>query len=288
MQVVEKAHAKINLVLDVLGKRNDNYHEVKMIMQTLELADRLEINPADCLSVLTTGADLPSGEENIAFRAARLMGEYAGIEPAVQIKIEKQIPLAAGLAGGSADAAAVLRGLDRLWQLAWPLDKLQAIAGELGSDVPFCLCGGTALASGRGEMVTPLQDCPETMIVLACPQIEVSTAWVYQNFSTEMVVLPSRLPAALKGLENGDLQSVTDSLSNVLEFVTIEQHPVIGQIKSAMLQAGAQSSLMSGSGPAVFGFVKNHQVAELVAKAVSTETGARVWITRTRRPLWKI
>ncbi len=285
--VEEHAHAKINLFLDVLGKRQDGYHEVAMVMQSIELSDLVEITAAAGLSVETDNRQLGGGRENIAFRAAELMCEEAGRMPAIGITITKRIPLAAGLAGGSADAAAVLRGLNRFWKLDWPLNKLETLAAELGSDVPFCLRGGTALATGRGEIVQSLPDCPDTDIVLACPDIEVSTAWVYQNFSRALVAQPPDVGLTLEALAGGGIKNLGFSLNNVLELVTIKEYPLIEEIKTAMLRAGAQASLMSGSGPSVFALADGREQAVNIAKALANIRGLRTWVTRTRRPIWE-
>ncbi len=288
MLVLEKAHAKINLFLDVLGKRSDGYHEVNMVMQTLELADEIELSPSARLVLETDCEQLPVDEGNIAFRAAELMAKEAGRPASVKINIKKRIPLAAGLAGGSSDAAAVLRGLNGLWQLGWPVEKLKDLAAELGSDVPFCITGGTALATGRGEKIEQLPDCPEMTVVLACPDIEVSTAWVYRNFSRGLVLDPPDIEETLAAIGGEDIRRLADSLHNVLELVTIKEYPMIQDIKIAMLGAGSSACLMSGSGPSVFALAAGEEQANLMAEKVQKATGARVWITRTRRPQWKI
>lgn len=287
MSIIEQACAKINLVLDVLGKRTDGFHEVKMIMQTVDLCDEVKISTCDGLRLVVTGADLPSDENNLAFKAAKLMSHYANIEPNVLLELEKKIPLAAGLAGGSADAAAVLRGLNRLWKLNWSLEKLEKIAAELGSDVPFCVQGGTALATGRGEILEHLPDCPEVFVVIAYPEIEVSTAWVYKNFSRELVVKPPKVDLVIKALEDNDLLGIVNYLKNetgnVLESVTIKTYQVVDEIKQVMLKSGAKASLMSGSGPSVFGLVSEQDIAQEVAKAVTNKTKAKTFIAKTRR-----
>lgn len=286
MSIVEQAYAKINLVLDVLGKRDDGFHEVKMIMQTVDLCDVIKISTSDSLKLTVVGADLPADSSNIAFKAAGLMAYYAKKEPNVLIELEKKIPLAAGLAGGSADAAAVLRGLNRLWQLEWPPEKLEQIAAELGSDVPFCVQGGTALATGRGEILTRLSDCPSVFVVIAYPEIEVSTAWVYKNFSRALIVKPPNVDFVIEALKRDDLLSIIDYLNNetgnVLESVTVKAHPIVNEIKQKMLSIGAKASLMSGSGPSVFGLVFDEQVASKIAEAVTEKFKAKTFIAKTR------
>jgi 4-diphosphocytidyl-2-C-methyl-D-erythritol kinase len=277
------ARAKINLTLDVLGKRQDGFHEVRTIMQSLALCDDVEVGAADGpLSVGVEGADLPEGEGNIAFRAARLMAAAAGKPPQLSIKILKRIPIAAGLAGGSADAAAVLRGINRLWGLRWEAARLEEIAARLGSDVPFCLCGGSALASGRGEIVAPLPDCPDFAVVLACPDFNVSTGAVYANYAAEKVEKRPDDDLAAKALALGDKKLLAGQLCNVLESVTFEMFPEVKRLKSAMIEAGA-AGLMSGSGPAVFGLAAGEEAAKAAAAAVREKTKARVWVTKTGR-----
>ena len=286
MQISEKAYAKINLVLDVLAKRDDGFHEVRMIMQTIDLADDISIKESKYkLSVMTLGADLPDNEENIAYKAALLMGEYAQREPNVQIIINKKIPMAAGLAGGSSDAAAVIRGLIKLWGLPQGKNAFQSIAAKLGSDVPFCLNGGTAFAHGRGELIDPLPECPEFGIILACPDIAVSTKRVYENFSRTEVENPPDVDFCINGIKEQDKGNIAKSLGNVLETVTIKENPVIDEIKTIMIKGGASASLMSGSGPSVFGLIDDLSLAENIAKEIREQTSARVWITKTRGQL---
>ena len=204
-KITETAYAKINLGLDVLGKRADGYHEVSMVMQSISLADTVTLEKHSGLVVQTGRSDLPGDSSNLAYKAAMLMAERFNKTPDVKITLDKHIFMAAGLAGGSSDAAAVLRGLNRLWQLGLNAAQLEQLAAEIGSDVPFCICGGTALAEGRGEILTPLPEPQEAVIVLAKPQQAVSTAWVYKEF---------------------------DSLKE-------PQHPDIGTLKAALLKGAA-------------------------------------------------
>jgi 4-diphosphocytidyl-2-C-methyl-D-erythritol kinase len=281
LTVTETARAKINLTLDVLGKRPDGYHEIKTIMQSLALSDSIEIGATDGpLSVSVEGADLPGGEGNIAFGAARLMAAAAGRSPALTIKIVKRIPVAAGLAGGSADAAAVLRGIDRLWNLRWCDARLEAIAASLGSDVPFCLRGGSALASGRGEIVAPLPDCPDFAVVLACPDFAVATSAVYANYAPAAAGRRPDTELAAKALALGDRELLAGQLCNVLESVTFKMFPEVERLKHTLIDAGAASA-MSGSGPAVFALAPDRETAERAAAAVKDKTKARVWVTKT-------
>lgn len=272
MKITETAYAKINLGLDILGKRPDGYHEVSMIMQTVGLADEIIITPGFGEGSITIETNIPGlscGPDNLAYKAAVIISEYAKIIPNVHIVLNKRIFLAAGLAGGSADAAAVLRGLNRYWELNLSSEILEQLAAKLGSDIPFCINGGTSLATGRGEVLTQLEDIPETIVVLAKPKnLEVSTAWVYQHYDHGRVVhapciwnLREHLPLGIK--------ASVHYMGNVLETATIPAHPVIASIKAAMLSNGAYYALMSGSGPTVFAFADDMETAKNIEAALA-------------------
>ncbi|MDT8903704.1 4-(cytidine 5'-diphospho)-2-C-methyl-D-erythritol kinase [Anaeroselena agilis] len=280
-RLVLAARAKINLALDVLFKRPDGYHEVAMVMQSLALADKVTLTADRALSVVSTAPDLECGPSNLAYRAAALLRERCGVDRGVRIALEKNIPLAAGLAGGSADAAAVLRGLNRLWGLGLTLSELEGVGAALGSDVPFCLRGGTVLATGRGEALRSLPALPHAWIVLAKPPVAVSTAWVYGNYRGERVTLRPDVAGMESCLAAGDLNGVTARLANVLETVTVPAHPAVAALKAAMLEHGARASLMSGSGPTVFGIADNLRQAEKIAAALRSSTDAWVTVTET-------
>ena len=265
MKLVETGYAKINLGLDVLGLRPDKYHEVAMVMQTVSLADTVTITDAPELQVTTDLPGLEGGPSNLAYKAAMLMGEYARRTPRVHIHIEKKVFLAAGLAGGSTDAAAVLRGLNRYWELGLPAEKLERLGAKLGSDVPFCVAGGTALAEGRGEILTALPDLPPLYLVLAKPGLEISTPWAYREFDKQKNVVHPDIEGMVKAVQAGDIEGVLRRCGNVLEPVTAGAHPEIREIKQRMLQNGAKPVLMSGSGPTVFGFVKEKKAGEEIA-----------------------
>lgn len=271
-EIKEVAYAKINLGLDILGKRVDGYHEVSMIMQSVGLCDEIVISPGSGEGKITISTNIPGlscGSDNLAYKAAALLAKHAGIIPNVHIALNKKIFLAAGLAGGSADAAAVLRGLNKYWQLHLENHELEGLAALLGSDIPFCIEGGTMLATGRGEVLTKLADLPETIVVLAKPRhLEVSTAWVYQHYNRGRVVqapciwqLQDRLAAGAPAL--------VPYMGNVLETVTIPAHPIIASIKAAMLGAGAYFALMSGSGPTVFALAHNQETATRILAALA-------------------
>lgn len=277
-----KAYAKINLALDVLYKRPDGYHEVAMIMQSVSLADTVTLTsqPGDIeLSVDIPG--LPADTSNLAYKAAVLMKEYTAPGQGVRISLKKNIPLAAGLAGGSADAAAVLKGLNTLWKLNLSLDELSKLAAKLGSDVPFCLYNGTMLATGRGELLAPLPAMPACHVVLAKPAIAVPTAWVYQQFNKDKVYHRPDIEAMSKYLQEGNFAGVAGSLVNVLESVTIPAYPEIARIKEHMLNYGAVAALMSGSGPTVFGLVSNRNQAQAIADQLKHEGVPEIFVAET-------
>jgi len=280
-QLVLFARAKINLAIDVLGKRADGYHEVVMVMQSVALADRVALAAADGISVTATGAELDCGPTNLAYRAAALLREKCGTDKGVRITLTKNIPLAAGLAGGSADAAAVLRGLNALWRLGLTPADLEEFGAVLGSDVPFCLRGGTVLATGRGELLAPLPALPHVWVVLAKPPVDVSTAWVYGNYRDERVTARPDIGGMTACLAEGDLTGVASRLANVLETVTVPAYPQIAELKDAMLEHGAMASLMSGSGPTVFGLVRNRDQAEKIAAALRSSAAGWVAVTET-------
>ncbi|AIQ26808.1 MULTISPECIES: 4-(cytidine 5'-diphospho)-2-C-methyl-D-erythritol kinase [Paenibacillus] len=266
MKMYEKAPAKINLMLDVLHKRADGFHEVEMIMTMVDLADRLELSELkrDSIIISSQAGYIPLDEKNLAFQAARLIKDRYNVRSGVHIHLDKRIPVAAGLAGGSSDAAATLRGLNRLWRLGIPAQELQELGAELGSDVPFCVTGGTALATGRGERLTQIASPPQCWVVLAKPPINVSTAEVYGRVrANNIAVHPSALRMQ-QAIEAGDFSAVCAGLGNVLEDVTLKLHPEVQQLKEAMMKLGADGVLMSGSGPTVFGLVsKQSKVARI-------------------------
>ncbi|KAA9012012.1 4-(cytidine 5'-diphospho)-2-C-methyl-D-erythritol kinase [Niallia endozanthoxylica] len=258
MKLLVKAPAKINLSLDVLHKRPDGYHEVEMIMTTIDLADRLELTllERDEVKIISHNRFVPDDQRNLAYQAARLLKDRFSIQKGVLITIEKTIPVAAGLAGGSSDAAAALRGLNKLWNLGLTIHELAELGAEIGSDVSFCVYGGTALAKGRGEMITPLPAPPTCWVVLAKPFIGVSTADIYRRLEVEKIDHPNT-KAMIQAINENDFSKVCSNLGNVLEDVTLKLHPEVAQIKDQMKRFGADAVLMSGSGPTVFGLVQH-------------------------------
>lgn len=279
-----KACAKINLALDVLYKRDDGYHEVAMIMQSISLADEVTlVNRPEGITLSVDTPNLAADKSNLAYRAAALIKNMLGIKTGIHIKLVKKIPMAAGLAGGSADAAAVLSGLNQLWDLRLTMSELEKLAADLGSDVPFCLHGGTMLAAGRGERLSPLPALPECYVVLAKPPIDVSTAWVYGHYHADRIETHPDLNGMKKSLENKELALIAAKLGNVLESVTIPAYPCIADLKTCMLENGAMNSLMSGSGPTVFGLVEGREQAEYVAAQLKKQHDAHVVIAKSVR-----
>lgn len=255
-KIVEKAPAKINLALDVLHKRPDGYHEVEMIMTMVDLADRicLEEIEQNKIEVVSQDRFVPNGFKNLAYQAADLLRKKYGINKGLRIEIEKKIPVAAGLAGGSSDAAATLRGLNKLWNLNLTFDELAKIGEKIGSDVPFCISGGTALATGRGEILTNLTPMPSCWVVLAKPKIGISTADVYKNLNLKEVQHPD-IQKMITAIEENNYEEICNHMGNVLESVTEKKCKEVQHLKKQMLQFGADAVLMSGSGPTVFALV---------------------------------
>ncbi|CAG7656312.1 4-(cytidine 5'-diphospho)-2-C-methyl-D-erythritol kinase [Paenibacillus allorhizosphaerae] len=266
MKVFEKAPAKINLSLDVLHKRQDGYHEVEMVMTMVDLADRIEMQelPRDTIIISSQAGYIPLDEKNLAFQAARLIKDRYDVRQGVYIHLDKKIPVAAGLAGGSSDAAATLRGLNRLWRLNIGSEELQRLGAELGSDVPFCVTGGTAIARGRGEKLEPIESPPQCWVVLAKPPINVSTHEIYGKLDAKAIRKHPSTSGMLRAIREKRFDMVCSELGNVLEEVTFDLYPEVRQLREVMQRLGADGVLMSGSGPTVFGLVsKESKVARI-------------------------
>ena len=248
------AYAKINLGLDVLARRADGYHEVRMIMQTIGICDELDIIKTDepGISITSNREDLPVNEDNLIYKAAALIIDEYDIKGGIKVSLTKNIPVAAGLAGGSTDAATVLKAVNELYGLGLSQDDLMKLGVRIGADVPYCIMGGTALSCGIGEILTPLCPCPKCRLIIAKPDISISTAKVYKALKLENVKHPD-IDAIMRGIENGDIKEVADNMGNVLETVTVAGNPVINDIKKIMKDNGSIGALMSGSGPTVFG-----------------------------------
>jgi 4-diphosphocytidyl-2-C-methyl-D-erythritol kinase len=266
MKILEKASAKINLSLDVLHKREDGYHEVEMIMAMVDLADRIEIEELseDKITISSQSGYIPLDEKNLAFQAARLLKNRYQVRQGVHIHLDKYIPVAAGLAGGSSDAAATLRGLNRLWRLELPVEELQSLGAILGSDVPFCVKGGTALATGRGELLKAIESPPQCWVILAKPPINVSTSDIYSKLKAKQIKSHPSTLAVIEAIRTKNLDMLCQSMGNVLEDVTLELYPIVRQLKQCMQNLGAEGVLMSGSGPTVFGIVSKEAKARRI------------------------
>lgn len=258
----EKAYAKINLGLDVAGRLPNGYHEVKMVMQTVDLWDLLTFEKRkDGITVTTDSDELSAGPDNLIYKAALLMKETYGFPGGVQIHLEKHIPIAAGMAGGSTDAAATMKGINRLFELSISEKELMELGVKIGADVPYCVMGGTALAEGIGEKLTELPDCPGTFLLIAKPDLNVSTKYVYEHLDRIGTKHHPDIDGMVKAIREGELSGVLERMENVLENVTVSAHPVIDEIKKKMLSYGALGALMSGSGPTVFGLFESEAAA---------------------------
>ena len=269
-----RAMAKINLGLDVVRKREDGYHEVRMIMQTIRMFDRVTVYriPEPEIRISSNLHFLPVNENNIAYKAARMMLESQPVRGGVSISLQKRIPVAAGMAGGSADAAAVLYAMNRIFYMGYTLEELMDFGLRLGADVPYCLMRGTALAEGIGEELTRLPACPPGDVVIAKPAISVSTRFVYENLRLDETTRHPDIYGLADAICRQDLYGMLPYMGNVLESVTIPAYPIIGEIKERFMENGALISLMSGSGPTVFALFDNYEMA-LRAKEALLEWG---------------
>lgn len=259
-----KSRAKVNLSIDVLGKREDGYHLVEMIMQTIDLYDKLKITEIEENSILikSNSLDIPLNEDNIMYKAVNLLKNQFNMEKGIEISIEKNIPVAAGMAGGSSNAAAVLVGLNKLWNLGLSENELKDIGLKLGADVPFCITGGSALAEGIGEELTNIKGLPEDLNILVCkPNIFVSTKEVYQSLNMDKVKRRPKNKELIDALQKEDVKFISENMVNVLEEVTSLKYSEIGQIEDIMIKNKALGSMMSGSGPTVFGLFDNKDCA---------------------------
>lgn len=284
-KLVLKAYGKINLGLDVVRRLENGYHEVRMIMQSVELADTVTVKQLseDRIVVGTDRENLPCDERNLAYKAAKLMKESYSVRDGVEIFLEKHIPMAAGMAGGSADCAAVLKGMNELFDLGLKLEELQKIGVKLGADVPYCLMGGCALSEGIGEILTALKNPPSCVLLLAKPEIDVSTKYVYENLKLDMLGRHPDIDGMIRDIEEGNLEKLCGKLENVLESVTGKEYPVIGEIERVMKEAGALAEIMSGSGPTVFGIFKETESAETAMGRIKGQNLAKeVFLSKFR------
>lgn len=272
-----KARAKINLGLDVVRKREDGYHEVRMIMQMINLYDKITLRQRNETGILvrTNLSYLPVNEDNLVYRAARLLMDEFQITSGLEIELQKYIPVAAGMAGGSSDAAAVMVGVNRMFRLGLSKKQLMERSVKIGADVPFCIMRGTALAEGIGEKLTTLPAMPHCSLVIAKPKVHVSTKFVYGNLKVNEITDHPDIDGQVQALRSNDLEQVVARMGNVLETVTIPAYPVIDEIKKTMMKHGAMGAMMSGSGPTVFGVFEREERAQEVCRLLKKEGAAK-------------
>ena len=279
-----KATAKINLGLDVVRKREDGYHDVRMIMQMTGMYDRITLEPKKGqpgIILRTNLPYIPTNEHNLAYKAAKILMDEFEVTDGLSISLKKFIPVAAGLAGGSTDAAAVLKAVNKIFRLGLNDEQLRERGAKLGADIPYCLMGGTALAEGIGERLTPLPDMPDCSILLAKPSIGVSTKEVYGALRADEIENHPDIDGMIDAIRDGDLHGITDRLANVLEDVTAPSRPIIGEMEREMERAGALSAIMSGSGPTVFGIFEVESNARKCRDELRRKyPAARVFLTR--------
>ncbi len=286
MAVLEvPAYAKINLSVDVLNKRYDGYHDLRTIMQTVGLHDNIRLETVDDegLELECDARWVPRDERNTAWKAADLFMRRFEIKGGLRIGIDKKIPVAAGLAGGSADAAAVLRGLNILFSTSLDYTDLRELARQIGADVPYCIKGGTKLAEGVGDLLSPLQDFSGVDVILVKPRVSVSTPWVYGTLKVNEISESDRPDTALliKALEKRDLRKVAEHMKNVLELVTIPRHSIVQDAKNRLIDLGALGSMMSGSGPTVFGIFPDRSSSTEAYKIITRDNRWQCFLTRT-------
>lgn len=293
-----QAYAKINLGLDVLRKREDGYHEVKMIMQNISLCDTLILRKCDTEAKENQGIkwnedgiwlhndgednpDVPMNQNNLIYKTIQMLKDEFQIEEGVEVILTKRIPVAAGMAGGSTDSAAAFKGMNQLFELGLSEEELCKRAVKLGADIPYCIMGGTALSEGIGEILSPLPTMPDCFILIAKPPINVSTAFVYKNLKANELETHPDVDGMIDAINEKDLDGVVARLGNVLETVTVPNYPIISTIKLCMVEAGAEGALMSGSGPTVFGIFKDKDMA-IQAEKLIRERGLseQVFVTK--------
>ena len=272
-----KARAKINLGLDVVRKREDGYHEVRMIMQMINLYDKITLRQRTepGITVSTNLSYLPVNEDNLVYRAAKLLMDEFQVSGGLEIVLQKYIPVAAGMAGGSSDAAAVMVGVNRMFHLGLSKKQLMERGVKIGADVPFCIMRGTALAEGIGEKLTTLPAMPHCSLVIAKPKVHVSTKFVYGNLKADEITKHPDIDGQVQAFRDNDLEQIVAKMGNVLETVTIPAYPVIDKIKQTMIRHGAMGAMMSGSGPTVFGVFEREEQAKEVCRLLKKEGSAK-------------
>lgn len=283
MKKIFKANAKINLSLDVLSRRADGYHEVSMIMQEIDLFDEVQIEainesknikPSIILNILGN-QNIPSDERNTAYKAAKILMEKYSINETVKINIIKNIPQEAGMAGGSADAAAVIKGINEIFNLEMTLQEMFEMGKKIGADVPYCIMGGTALAEGIGERLTPLKSFPGVDIVIAKPYFGISTQYVYKNLDLNNLGKRPDNEKLIKYIDNGDVAGLAKNMSNVMETVTAKKYKEIKEIETVLIENGAIGAIMTGSGTTVFGIFENRKSAQKAYNSIR-ETSSKL------------
>lgn len=267
--LIEKAPAKINLALDVIRKREDNYHDLQMVMTTIDLYDRIHISKLEENKIIIDSNKhfLPNDKRNLVYKAAMIMKEKYNIKTGFKIFIDKNIPIAAGLAGGSSDAAATIRGINKMMKLNLSLTKMISIGIEIGSDVPFCIYNKTALVAGKGDLITPLGKMLKCWVVLVKPLFGVSTQEIFDHIDLATIKHPS-VKDVIKSIETKDYRLLCQSLGNSLEDITIQKYPEVDYIKQTLVKLGADGVLMSGSGPTVYGLVLNERKAKKIISSI--------------------
>lgn len=281
-----KAYGKINIGLDVIRKREDGYHDLDMIMQTVGVYDDVIISREDGTQTyeieVSTDADiLPNDKGNLAFMAAKVLMEAYDIKAKVKIHINKRIPIAGGMAGGSADCAAVLRGVNQLFQLGLTYEQLQEYGVKLGADVPYCIVGGTKRAQGIGEILTDLPTPPKCYVIIAKPDAFVSTKFVYSHIRPAQIENHPDIDGIIESIKAGDLYGMCEKIANVMEDVTIPEYPIIQKVKDILKSNGAINALMSGSGPTVFGIYDDEEKAKQSMDALSgKEFVSQLYLTK--------
>ncbi len=277
------AYAKVNLALDVLQRRDDGYHEVETVLHTIALHDEITLRESGegVRVTATNGEAVPTGPDSLVYRAAAMLREQHGIQRPVEIEIHKRIPVAAGLGGGSADAAVTLMGLAQMWKLRLDGRSLRVLAGQLGSDIPFFLVGGAAVARGRGERVQALSPLPATWVVLARPRFPVLTEWAYRQIRPQEITQRPDVPSLLAAVARRDVPAVGRLLHNVFEPVIAAHHPIVAEAKSIILRGEAYGAVMTGTGPSVFGLMANEAAARRVGETLKAIEALDVFVTRT-------
>lgn len=275
--IIIKAYGKLNLSLDVIGKRPDGYHNLEMIMQTVNICDTLtmSVRDDDKISISTDLEGLTCGEDNLVYRAIDMLRKEFGISKGVEVHLEKKIPMAAGMAGGSADCAAALKGMNQLFNLGLDNKALMERGVKLGADVPYCVVGGTALCEGIGEILTPLKQLTGMHLVIATPDVNISTPWVFKRLVLNENTIHPDTKLLLKAVDDGDMKLLAGNMYNVLETVTASEYKEIGELENIMKNGGALGSIMSGSGPTVFGIFEDESKALAVYDAIKENGGCR-------------